>query len=85
MWAGWLLIWAYPHRPEIFRLKEDIEEILRKIPAIGGKVIKSVERVKDAVKTLIVPGCFEELGLPTWDQWTVIITETTKTLIGQNI
>lgn len=49
--------------PKYFRLKEDIEEILRKIPAIGGKVIKSVERVKDAVKTLIVPGMlFEELG-----------------------
>ncbi|NLP37109.1 MAG: 1-deoxy-D-xylulose-5-phosphate synthase [Firmicutes bacterium] len=49
--------------PKYSRLKEDIEEILRKIPAIGGKVIKSVERVKDAVKTLIVPGMlFEELG-----------------------
>lgn len=49
--------------PKYFRLKEDVEEILKRIPAIGGKVLKSVERVKDALKTLIVPGMlFEELG-----------------------
>ncbi|HHX75068.1 MAG TPA: 1-deoxy-D-xylulose-5-phosphate synthase, partial [Firmicutes bacterium] len=49
--------------PKYFRLKEDIEELLRRIPAIGGRVVKSVERVKDAIKTLIVPGMlFEELG-----------------------
>ena len=34
-----------------------------KIPAIGGKMIKSMDRLKDAVKQLIVPGMlFEELG-----------------------
>jgi 1-deoxy-D-xylulose-5-phosphate synthase len=49
--------------PKYTRLKEDVEELLRRIPAIGGRVIKSVERVKDAIKTLIVPGMlFEELG-----------------------
>ncbi|NLZ38837.1 MAG: 1-deoxy-D-xylulose-5-phosphate synthase [Firmicutes bacterium] len=49
--------------PKYFRLKEDVQELMRKIPAIGGKVIKSVDRFKDAVKTLIVPGMlFEELG-----------------------
>ena len=49
--------------PKYTRLKEDMEDLLRRIPAIGGRVIKSVERVKDAVKTLIVPGMFfEELG-----------------------
>jgi 1-deoxy-D-xylulose-5-phosphate synthase len=49
--------------PKYFRLKEDVEEILKRIPAIGGKVLKSVERVKDALKSLIVPGMlFEELG-----------------------
>ncbi|NLZ92841.1 MAG: 1-deoxy-D-xylulose-5-phosphate synthase [Firmicutes bacterium] len=50
--------------PKYFRLKEDVQELMRKIPAIGGKVIKSVDRFKDAVKALIVPGMlFEELGL----------------------
>lgn len=49
--------------PKYFRLKEDVEEIVKRIPRIGGKVLKSVERVKDAVKSLIVPGMFfEELG-----------------------
>lgn len=49
--------------PKYFRIKEDIEEILKRIPAIGGKVLRSVERVKDAFKFLLVPGMFfEELG-----------------------
>lgn len=49
--------------PKYFRLKEDVEELVKRIPAIGGKVLKSAERVKDAVKSLIVPGMlFEELG-----------------------
>jgi 1-deoxy-D-xylulose-5-phosphate synthase len=49
--------------PKYFRLKEDVEEILKRIPHIGGKMVRSVERVKDAVKSLIVPGMlFEELG-----------------------
>ncbi len=49
--------------PKYFRLKEDAEEILKRIPAIGGKVLRSVERVKDALKFLLVPGMiFEELG-----------------------
>ncbi len=49
--------------PKYYRLKEDVEEIVKRIPHIGGKVLKSVERVKDAVKSLIVPGMFfEELG-----------------------
>lgn len=49
--------------PKYFRLKEDVEEILKRIPAIGGKVVRSVERVKDALKFLLIPGMiFEELG-----------------------
>lgn len=49
--------------PKYYRLKEDVEEIVKRIPHIGGKVLNSVERVKDAVKSLIVPGMlFEELG-----------------------
>ncbi|MCW3490259.1 1-deoxy-D-xylulose-5-phosphate synthase [Dethiobacter alkaliphilus] len=49
--------------PKYFRLKEDVELIVKRIPHIGGKVLSSVDRVKDAVKSLIVPGMlFEELG-----------------------
>ena len=49
--------------PKYFRFKEDLQELMLKIPAIGGKMIKSMDRLKDAVKQLIVPGMlFEELG-----------------------
>ncbi len=49
--------------PKYNKLKEDVEYILKRIPAIGSKVIKSVERIKDSFKYLIVPGVvFEELG-----------------------
>ena len=49
--------------PKYTRLKADLEEIIKRIPAIGDRVVKSLERLKDAVKTLIVPGMlFEELG-----------------------
>ncbi|MCL5981615.1 MAG: 1-deoxy-D-xylulose-5-phosphate synthase [Firmicutes bacterium] len=49
--------------PKYFRVKEDVEEIIRKIPAIGGRMVKSAERLKDALKFLLVPGMlFEELG-----------------------
>jgi 1-deoxy-D-xylulose-5-phosphate synthase len=49
--------------PAYFRIKEDVEYILRKIPAIGGRVVKTVERLKDSLKYLLVAGMlFEELG-----------------------
>ena len=43
--------------------KEELEYILKKIPAIGGKVAAAAERVKDSLKYLLVTGVFfEELG-----------------------
>lgn len=49
--------------PTYYKLKEDIDSLLRKIPAIGGAMAKTVERVKDSLKYLIVAGIFfEELG-----------------------
>jgi 1-deoxy-D-xylulose-5-phosphate synthase len=43
--------------------KEEIEYLIRKIPAIGGKLAKTAERVKDSLKYLLVSGIFfEELG-----------------------
>lgn len=45
------------------RAKDEVEQLLKKIPAIGGKVAKTVERVKDSLKYLMVSGVlFEELG-----------------------
>ncbi|NLC11393.1 MAG: 1-deoxy-D-xylulose-5-phosphate synthase, partial [Firmicutes bacterium] len=49
--------------PKYFRLKEDIEFILHKIPRIGPSVARSAEKIKDSLKYLLVPGLiFEELG-----------------------
>ncbi|WP_018751501.1 1-deoxy-D-xylulose-5-phosphate synthase [Paenibacillus sanguinis] len=45
------------------RAKDEVEQLLKRIPAIGGKVAKTVERVKDSLKYLMVSGVlFEELG-----------------------
>lgn len=49
--------------PKYYRGKEEIENILKRIPTIGNVVYKAVERIKDSFKYLMVPGMlFEELG-----------------------
>ncbi|MBC8080805.1 MAG: 1-deoxy-D-xylulose-5-phosphate synthase, partial [Gorillibacterium sp.] len=46
------------------KAKEEIESLLKRIPAVGGTLAKTAERVKDSMKYLLVPGVlFEELGL----------------------
>ncbi len=49
--------------PTYSRIKRDIDSVLKSIPSIGDQVQKTVERVKNSVKFLLVPGMlFEELG-----------------------
>lgn len=49
--------------PRYARSKEEIEQLLKKIPKIGNKVAKAAEKAKDSLKYLFVPGLwFEELG-----------------------
>lgn len=49
--------------PKYSRSKEEIEQLLKKIPSIGPTVLKAVDRLKDSLKYLVVPGMFfEELG-----------------------
>ncbi len=49
--------------PKYYRLKEELEFFLERIPAIGKTMLRSAERLKDSVKYLLVPGVlFEELG-----------------------
>jgi len=49
--------------PAYSRMKEDVEFLMRRIPAIGDAVYKSLGRIKDSLKYLLVPGMlFEELG-----------------------
>lgn len=45
------------------KAKEEVEYLLKKIPAIGGKLAKTLEKLKDSVKYLLMSGMlFEELG-----------------------
>lgn len=49
--------------PRYARSKEEIENILKKIPRIGNKMAKAAEKAKDSLKYLLVQGLwFEELG-----------------------
>jgi 1-deoxy-D-xylulose-5-phosphate synthase len=49
--------------PTYYRMKHDVEYLLKRIPAIGERVVNTVERLKDGLKYLVVPGMlFEELG-----------------------
>lgn len=44
-------------------VKDELEMLLKKIPAVGGKLATTAERVKDSIKYLLVSGVFfEELG-----------------------
>ncbi|MFX0559275.1 1-deoxy-D-xylulose-5-phosphate synthase [Tepidibacillus infernus] len=46
------------------KAKDELEALLNKIPAIGGKLAKTAERIKDSLKYLVLNGVlFEELGL----------------------
>lgn len=45
------------------KAKDDIEYLMKKIPAVGGKIASTAERVKDSLKYLMVSGAFfEEMG-----------------------
>ncbi|WP_138415877.1 1-deoxy-D-xylulose-5-phosphate synthase [Aquibacillus sediminis] len=45
------------------RVKDELEWLLKKIPAVGGRLAHTAERVKDSMKYFMVPGMlFEEFG-----------------------
>ncbi|MFC4388575.1 1-deoxy-D-xylulose-5-phosphate synthase [Gracilibacillus marinus] len=45
------------------RVKDELEYLLKRIPAVGGKIAQTAERVKDSMKYFMVPGMlFEEFG-----------------------
>lgn len=49
--------------PRYGKGKDEIEQLLNKIPKVGARVVKTVERIKDSFKYLVVPGMlFEEMG-----------------------
>ena len=49
--------------PTLQKVKDDLEFLLSKIPAVGGRVVRTVERLKDSLKYFMMSGIFfEELG-----------------------
>lgn len=49
--------------PSYTKSKEDVEELLKKIPAIGDKMFRAADKLKDSLKYMLVPGVlFEEFG-----------------------
>jgi 1-deoxy-D-xylulose-5-phosphate synthase len=50
-------------RPAYLTLRDDLNWILGRLPIIGPSMVSVVERVKDGIKHLVLPGMlFEELG-----------------------
>jgi len=49
--------------PTVHRAKEELERLIGRIPAIGGQMWKAAEKLKDTLRSLVVPGAlFEEMG-----------------------
>ena len=49
--------------PAYTKSKDEVEELLKKIPGIGDKMSKAADKLKDSLKYLLVPGVlFEEFG-----------------------
>lgn len=50
--------------PSYNRLKNDVEAVLNRIPSIGKGMAKTLERLKNGVKQMVVPGMlFENMGI----------------------
>lgn len=49
--------------PTLHKVKDDLEYLLSKLPAIGDRVVRTIERLKDSLKYFMMSGAFfEELG-----------------------
>lgn len=49
--------------PSYSRAKTEIEQTLKRLPAIGSKLTKTLERIKDSMRLLVIPGLlFEAFG-----------------------
>jgi 1-deoxy-D-xylulose-5-phosphate synthase len=50
--------------PKYNRLKQDVENLIKRIPNIGKGMAKYLERIKNGIKQMVVPGMFfEDIGL----------------------
>ncbi|MBU3110677.1 1-deoxy-D-xylulose-5-phosphate synthase [Clostridium lacusfryxellense] len=50
--------------PTYNRIRDEINSTLRKIPNVGNGMVKSIEKIKNGIKQVIVPGMlFEHMGI----------------------
>ena len=50
--------------PTYNRIKKEINSTLRKIPSVGNGMVNSIQKIKDGIKQVIVPGMlFEHMGI----------------------
>lgn len=50
--------------PSYLGAKEDVSKLLRKMPVVGDKLERAIEKTKDSLKYILVPGTlFDEYGL----------------------
>ena len=62
--------------PAVNRLKEEIEHLIQGIGS-GEKTVRYLEKFKDSLKYLVIPGIsLEELGFPILARWTGITSAT---------
>lgn len=51
------------HGQAYMRIKEEVEQLIRSVPRVGGRLLHITRDIVDAAKTMILPGLvFEELG-----------------------
>lgn len=49
--------------PTVNKARDEVEKLISRIPAIGGQMVKAVEKLTDTLRYLVVPGAFfQELG-----------------------
>ncbi|HBL35496.1 MAG TPA: 1-deoxy-D-xylulose-5-phosphate synthase [Firmicutes bacterium] len=49
--------------PTLYKMKEDFEQFIQKIPKVGETTFRYLDKIKDSLKYLVIPGIlFEELG-----------------------
>lgn len=50
--------------PKYNKLKKDVENLLKRIPNIGKEMAKYLEKIKNGIKQMVVPGMFfEDIGI----------------------
>ena len=49
--------------PMVYKLKEELQQLIQKIPKVGETTFRYLDKIKDSLKYLVIPGIlFEELG-----------------------